>query len=179
MEKIFNIKSLISTVPNYPSPGIMFRDITTLLEHPYGMEKTSEMFLERLKSFEFDKVVGIESRGFIFGSLISEKLKKPFIPVRKKGKLPRKTISQEYQLEYGQDCLEVHSSSVNRGENFLIVDDLIATGGTAEASVSLIKKLGGHVIACCFVIGLPDLGGIEKLKEKNISIITLCNFDGK
>ncbi len=179
MEKNFDIKSLISTVPNYPSPGIMFRDITTLLEHPYGMEKTSEMFLERLKSFEFDKVVGIESRGFIFGSLISEKLNKPFIPIRKKGKLPRKTISQEYQLEYGQDCLEVHSSSVNKDENFLIVDDLIATGGTAEASISLIKKLGGHVTACCFVIGLPDLGGIEKLKEKKISIITLCNFDGK
>ncbi len=177
--KNFDIKNLISSIPDYPSPGIMFRDITSLLEHPHGIKKTSELFLEKLNNFEFDKVVGIESRGFIFGSLISEKLDKPFIPVRKKGKLPRKTISQEYQLEYGEDCLEIHSSSVKKGENFLIVDDLIATGGTADASISLIKKLEGNVVACCFVIGLPDLGGIEKLKEKKISIITLCDFNGK
>ena len=179
MEEKFDIKSHILTVPDYPAAGIMFRDITSLLEYPLGIKKTTEFFLEKLKGLDFDKVIGIESRGFIFGSLISEKLEKPFIPVRKKGKLPRKTISQEYQLEYGEDCLEIHSSSVKKGENFLIVDDLIATGGTADASISLIKKLEGNVVACCFVIGLPDLGGIEKLKEKKISIITLCDFNGK
>ena len=178
MEKNFDIKSLISTVPNYPSPGIMFRDITTLLEHPYGMEKTSEMFLERLKSHNFDKVVGIESRGFIFGSLISEKLNKPFIPIRKKGKLPRKTISQEYQLEYGQDCLEVHSSSVNKDENFLIVDDLIATGGTAEAAAKLIEMSKGKVAGYVFVINLFDLGGCDNLLKKGYKVENLIEFPG-
>jgi adenine phosphoribosyltransferase len=179
MKEIFNIKEHIVTVPDYPSPGVMFRDITSLIEHPLGMKKTIEMFLDKLEGLDFDKVAGIESRGFIFATSICEKLNKGFVPIRKKGKLPRKTISQDYQLEYGTDSLEIHISSVNKGEKFILVDDLIATGGTAVASINLINQLEGNVVSCCFVIGLPDLGGIRKLETKKINIVTLCEFDGK
>ena len=179
-EKIIQnkIKEKIRTIADYPKPGILFRDITTLLKQPEGIYDSVEIALEKLKGVKFNKVAGIDSRGFIFGSAISYAQKKGFIPIRKKNKLPSQVISQEYKLEYGTDELEIHIDAIDENDEILIVDDLIATGGTALAAVKLIRRLKGNVSACCFVVGLPDLGGVSKLEKNGVDVISICDFDG-
>ena len=172
------IKEKIRSIPDYPKPGILFRDITTLLKQPEGIYDSVELALEKLEGVKFNKVAGIDSRGFIFGAALSYAQKKGFVPIRKKNKLPGQVISEEYDLEYGTDELEIHVDAINENDQILIVDDLIATGGTAIAAVKLIKRLKGNVAACCFVVGLKDLGGISKLEKNGVSVITICHFDG-
>jgi adenine phosphoribosyltransferase len=172
------IKSRIRTIPHYPKPGIMFRDITTLLKDPVGLRLSIDAMADRYHSIPFDKVVGIESRGLIFGSALAYKLGKGFVPIRKQGKLPGDTIEESYDLEYGSACVELHLDAVGKGETVVIVDDLIATGGTAEAAARLIEQVGGKVIECCFVVDLPDLGGRQRLRDKGIASHALCAFEG-
>jgi adenine phosphoribosyltransferase len=172
------IREKIRSIPDYPKPGILFRDITTLLKQPEGVFDAVEIALQKLKDIEFNKVAGIDSRGFIFGAAISYAQKKGFVPIRKKNKLPGEVISEEYQLEYGVDEMELHVDAIEKNDQVLLVDDLIATGGTAAAAINLIKRLEGNIAACCFIVGLPDLGGISKLKKKGLSVITVCDFDG-
>lgn len=172
------IKSRIRTIPHYPKHGIMFRDITTLLKDPIGFRLTIDDFVSRYKSMDIDKVAGIESRGFIIGSAIAYQLQKGFVPIRKKGKLPAETIGHDYELEYGSDRVEIHVDAVSRGEKILLVDDLIATGGTAEASAALIEEAGGSIVECCFVIDLPDIGGRKRLEDKGYGVYALCDFEG-
>ena len=162
------IKNKIRTIPDFPKKGIMFRDITTLLADSEGMKKVMEIFYNRYKNKKIDIVAGIESRGFIIGGILADKLGVGFVPIRKKGKLPYETISEEYSLEYGTDKVEIHKDAVKPGQNVLIIDDLIATGGTAAASANLIEKLGGRVEEIAFVIELPSLNGREKLKKWNV-----------
>ena len=170
------IKSRIRTVPHWPKQGVMFRDITTLLKDPVGFKLVIDDFLKRYKENKIDIVVGIDSRGFILGGALAYLLGKGFVPVRKKGKLPHKTVSETYELEYGTDTIEIHEDAIERGDNVLIMDDLIATGGTAAASANLIEKLGGRVEEIAFVIELPSLKGREKLlKWKVFSIV---GFEG-
>ena len=173
------IKSLIRTVPHYPKKGVMFRDITTLLKDPVGLRVTINELVNRYTGVRLDKIAGVESRGFIIGSALAYQLGVGFVPVRKKGKLPAETIGQDYQLEYGTDRVEIHVDAINKGEKVLLVDDLIATGGTAEAATSLIEEAGGEIIECCFVIDLPDLGGRKRLEGKGYKVFTLCEFEGE
>lgn len=175
-KKIIN---LIRTIPNYPKDGIMFRDITTLISHPEGLDLVTQAMINQYGDKNISKVAGIEARGFIFGSALARELHTGFVPIRKKGKLPRETFSQEYQLEYGTDTLEIHTDAISSKENVLLVDDLLATGGTAEAAAQLIDKCGGRVYECCFVVNLPDLGGKQRLQKKGRSVFTLCEFRGK
>ena len=172
------IKSLIRTVPHYPKQGVMFRDITTLLKDPVGFRITINEFVHRYTSAKIDKVAAIEARGFIIGSALAFQLGVGFVPIRKKGKLPGKTIGHDYELEYGADRVEMHVDAIASGERVLVVDDLIATGGTAEAAVRLIEKMGGVVVECCFVIDLPDLGGRARLEKLKHEVFTLCAFEG-
>ncbi|MFH1790214.1 MAG: adenine phosphoribosyltransferase [bacterium] len=173
------IKNKIRTVPNWPKQGIMFRDITTLLSDASTMEKTINLFYERYKDKSVDIVVGIESRGFIFGSLLAGKLGIGFVPIRKKGKLPAETFTQEYELEYGTDAVEIHKDAIKNGNRVLLIDDLIATGGTALAACELINRLGGQIIECAFIIDLPDLKGMEKLKQRGYKTYNLVHFEGE
>jgi len=173
------IKSRIRTIPDYPKPGIMFRDITTLLKDPTGFRLSIDGLADRCEHRSFDKVVGIESRGLIFGAALAYRLGKGFVPVRKQGKLPAETIEETYALEYGTARMEIHLDAIDKGEKIVIVDDLIATGGTAEAAVSLIELLGGEVVECCFVVDLPDLGGRQRLRDKGIASHALCEFEGE
>jgi 5'-methylthioadenosine phosphorylase len=173
------IKSKIRTIPNFPHEGIMFRDITTLLQDTEGMKKVIELFYNKYKNRDIDIIAGIESRGFIIGGILAEKLNKSFVPIRKKGKLPAETISEEYQLEYGTSCIEMHKDSIKPKQKVLIVDDLLATGGTAIASCRLIEKLGGIVEGCAFIIELPELKGKGKLEELNEKVFTIVKFEGK
>lgn len=172
------IKSRIRTVPHYPKQGVMFRDITTLLLDPVGFRVTINELVNRYTGMKIDKVAGIEARGFIIGAALAYQLGVGFIPIRKKGKLPAETIGQEYALEYGTDCIEIHLDAVGKGEKILLVDDLIATGGTAEAAVKLIEKMGGKVIECVFVIDLPDLGGRKRLEKLKHKVFALSEFEG-
>jgi adenine phosphoribosyltransferase len=172
------IKSRIRTVPHYPKQGIMFRDITTLLKDPVGFRLTINELVTRYKSMKIDKVAGIESRGFIIGAALAYQLEKGFVPIRKKGKLPAETIGQDYDLEYGSDRVEIHVDAVAKGEKVLLVDDLIATGGTAEASCALLEEAGGSIVECCFVIDLPDIGGRKRLESKGYIVHALCEFEG-
>ena len=172
------IKSLIRTVPHYPKKGVMFRDITTLLKDPVGFRITINEFVHRYTAVRIDKIAGIESRGFIVGSALAFQLGVGFVPIRKKGKLPAETIGHDYKLEYGSDRIEIHVDAISEGDRVLLVDDLIATGGTAEAAVSLIEKMGGEIIECCFVIDLPDLGGRKRLEQLGQKVFTLCEFEG-
>jgi adenine phosphoribosyltransferase len=172
------IKSRIRTIPHYPKQGIMFRDITTLLKDPVGFRLTINEFVNRYTSAKIDKVAGIESRGFIIGAAVAYQLGKGFVPIRKKGKLPAETIGHDYELEYGSDRVEIHIDAISKGEKVLLVDDLIATGGTAEAATSLIEEAGGEIVECCFVIDLPDVGGRKRLEDKGYKIFTLCEFEG-
>ncbi|MBM3503093.1 MAG: adenine phosphoribosyltransferase [Alphaproteobacteria bacterium] len=173
-----SIKSRIRTIPNFPKPGIMFRDITTLLQDPVGFRLTIEGLVEPYRGVRVDKVAAIEARGFILGGAVAEKLHAGLVPVRKKGKLPAATISQEYLLEYGTDRIEIHTDSVIEGEHILLIDDLLATGGTASAAIQLLERAGGRVIGCSFVVDLPDLGGSTLLREAGRTVRALCSFDG-
>ena len=172
------IKSLIRTVPHYPKQGVMFRDITTLLKDPVGLRVTIDELARRYQDMKIDKVAGIESRGFILGAPLAYVLGKGFIPIRKKGKLPAETIGHDYELEYGTDRIEIHTDAIDKGERVLLVDDLIATGGTAEAACKLIEKIGGKIVECCFVIDLPDIGGRTRLEKHGHKVFALCEFEG-
>ena len=172
------IKSRIRTIPNYPIEGVMFRDVTTLMLDPIGFRKTIDELVQPHAGVKIDKVAGIEARGFILGGAVAHQLSVGFVPVRKKGKLPWETISKEYDLEYGTDTVEIHKDAVLPGENVLLVDDLIATGGTACAAIDLIQRAGGNVTACSFIVDLPDLGGRAKIVARDIPILTLCEFEG-
>ncbi len=172
------IKSRIRTVPNYPKPNIQFRDITTLLKDPVGFRVTIDDLVRRYKDVKIDKIAGIESRGFILGAPLAYALGKGFIPIRKKGKLPAETIGHDYELEYGTDRIEIHTDAIGKGEKILLVDDLIATGGTAEAACKLIEKMGGKIVECCFIIDLPDIGGRARLEKMGQKVFALCEFEG-
>ncbi len=175
------IKSRIRTVPNYPKKGIMFRDITTLIKDPVGFRLVIDTLVQRYiqKEYEFDAIVGIESRGFILGSAMSYALGKGFIPIRKKGKLPAEVETQEYALEYGTDRIEIHRDALEKGERVLLVDDLLATGGTALAAATLVEKLGATVVEMAFIVDLPDVGGKKKLLEKGYKVFALTEFEGE
>jgi len=172
------IKSLIRTIPHYPRQGIMFRDITTLLKDPVGLRLTIDEIAKRYKGKKISKVAGIESRGFIIGAPVAYLLGVGFVPIRKKGKLPGKTIGHDYELEYGADRIEIHTDAISKGEKILLIDDLIATGGTAEAAATLIAKMGGEVVECCFVVDLPDIGGRARLQKLGLKVHALCEFEG-
>jgi adenine phosphoribosyltransferase len=172
------IKSFIRTIPHYPKPNIMFRDITSLLKDPIGFRITINELVRRYADMEIDKVMGIEARGFIVGAPLAYALGKGFVPIRKQGKLPAETIGYDYELEYGTDRIEVHTDAITSGERVLLVDDLIATGGTAEAATKLIEKMGGKIVECCFVIDLPDVGGRKRLEKQGYSVFALCEFEG-
>ena len=172
------IKSRIRTVPHYPKPGIQFRDITTLLKDPIGFRIMVDELVRRYKDEKIDKIAGIESRGFILGAPLAYAMGKGFIPIRKKGKLPAETIGHDYELEYGTDRIEIHTDAFEKGEKILLVDDLIATGGTAEAACKLIDKMGGKIVECCFIIDLPDIGGRARLERMGQKVFALCEFEG-
>ncbi len=170
-----DIKSKIRTIPNFPKQGIMFRDITTLLKDPAGFRYVIDTFVQRYANKGIDKVVGIESRGFILAGALAHQLNVGFVPVRKPGKLPAEKNSIEYELEYGKDKLEIHTDAIKHGDIVLIVDDLIATGGTARAAIALVENSGGTVLECAFVIDLPELLGAQKLGKPSYSLVA---FDG-
>lgn len=174
-----DIKALIRTIPGYPRPGIMFRDITTLLGDAAGLSASIEALAAPYMDAGVEAVAGIEARGFILGGAVADRLGTGFVPIRKKGKLPAKTIGQDYQLEYGVDVIEMHDDAIAKDERILIVDDLIATGGTAEAAVKLIREAGGVVMGAAFVIDLPDLGGHKRLNGLGVNCTTLVDFDGE
>ncbi|SDW68751.1 adenine phosphoribosyltransferase [Nitrosomonas communis] len=172
------IKSRIRTIPHYPHEGIMFRDVTTLLKDAVGLRTTIQEIVNRYRTSNIDKVVGIESRGFIIGAPVAYALGVGFVPIRKPGKLPAETIGCDYQLEYGSDRIEIHTDAIRKGERILLVDDLIATGGTMEAAVKLIQEIGGEIIECCFVVDLPEVGGRDRLEKQGQKVFALCQFEG-
>ncbi len=173
-----DIKSLIRTIPDYPKPGVMFRDITTLLKDPAGFRLTIGELAGRYRGRRVDKVAGIESRGFIVGAPLAHQLGAGFVALRKRGKLPAETVGHDYALEYGVDRIEMHVDAIRSGEQVLLVDDLIATGGTAEAAVRLIEGAGARVVECCFVIELPELGGRKRLAGLGHPVFALVQFEG-
>jgi adenine phosphoribosyltransferase len=173
-----DLKALIRTIPDYPKKGIMFRDVTTLLGHAQGLKAAIEQMAAPYAGAHVQAVAGIEARGFILGGAIADRLGCGFVPVRKKGKLPWKTIGQEYTLEYGVDIIEMHEDAIRPGERILIVDDLIATGGTAEAAAKLVKRSRGEIVGASFIIDLPELGGIRKLSALGIKSHVLMAFEG-
>jgi adenine phosphoribosyltransferase len=174
------IKSKIRTVPDYPKKGIMFRDITTLIKDPVGFRLVIDTLTQRYiqGDIQIDLIVGIEARGFIIGGALSYTLGKGFVPIRKLGKLPAEVVRHEYELEYGRDTVEVHKDAIGTGAKILVVDDLLATGGTALAAASLVEKLGGSVSELAFVVNLPDAGGYRKLRDKGYNVFCLTDFEG-
>lgn len=170
------LKDYVRTIPNFPEEGVMFRDVTTVLQDPEGLQLAINLMQEKIQNLDFDIIVGAESRGFLFGMPIAYNLKKAFVPVRKKGKLPGETISESYNLEYGQATLEIHKDAIKTGQKVVIIDDLIATGGTLEAIIKLVERLGGEVVRICCLIDLPELGGKEKIK--NYQVDTVIAFEG-
>ena len=178
MPPVDHLKRLIRTIPDYPKPGIMFRDVTTLMRDADGFEQAIIAMAKPFESANVDAVAGIEARGFILGGAVADRLGCGFIPIRKKGKLPWKTIGQEYTLEYGVDAIEVHEDAIRPGERILIVDDLIATGGTAEAAAKLIKRSGGAIAGATFIIDLPELGGMKRLAAEGVESHVLFAFEG-
>lgn len=173
-----DLKSLVRTIPDYPKKGILFRDITTLIEHPEGFKESVERMASACRGLGITHVAGIEARGFIFGAGVAISLGVGFVPVRKSGKLPGETIGQNYALEYGVDTIEIHADVVEAGDKVLLVDDLIATGGTALAAVNLLRRTGATVDHAAFVIDLPGLHGSEKLRALNVDISALISFEG-
>jgi adenine phosphoribosyltransferase len=173
-----DLKQLIRTIPDYPKPGIMFRDVTTLFADAQGFKATIARMAEPYRTVPVDAVAGIEARGFILGGAIADRLGCGFIPIRKKGKLPWKTIGQEYTLEYGVDVIEIHEDAIKPGERILIVDDLIATGGTALAAAKLVRRSGGTIVGATFIVDLPELGGASALRDADIACHALLAFEG-
>lgn len=173
-----NLKALIRTIPDYPKPGIMFRDVTTLFRDPEGFELAIIAMARPFRTKHIDAVAGIEARGFILGGAIADRLGCGFIPIRKQGKLPGKTIGQDYTLEYGVDAIEIHEDAIESGQRILIVDDLIATGGTAEAAIKLVRQTGGEIVGAAFVIDLPEIGGKAKLEAHGVECHVLVEFEG-
>ncbi len=172
-----SIKSKIRMVPHWPKKGIMFRDVTTLIKDPEGLRETIDLLYNRYKDKKIDYIIGIESRGFIFGAPLAYLLKCGFVPIRKPGKLPAEVVSEEYILEYGTDKIEIHKDAITKGDRIVIVDDLLATGGTINAARNLVKKLGGDIVECTFVIELPELKGREKIQGENI--YSIVAFEGE
>ena len=174
----YDLKAAIRSIPDYPKPGIMFRDITTLLGDARAFRRAVDELARPWAGSKIDKVAGVEARGFILGGAVAHQVSAGFIPIRKKGKLPHKRVSIAYSLEYGLDEMEMHEDAVVAGERVILVDDLIATGGTAEGAVKLLRQVGGQVIAACFVIDLPELGGAEKIRQLGVPVRTLISFEG-
>ncbi|MDA8621025.1 adenine phosphoribosyltransferase [Psychrosphaera sp.] len=173
------IKNSIKTIPDYPKAGIQFRDVTSLMQSPEAFAETINAFYQQYKDAGITAIVGTEARGFIFGAPLAYKMNVAFIPVRKPGKLPREVISQDYQLEYGEDILELHTDALSANDKVLMVDDLLATGGTIEATTKLIRKLGATVNDACFVVNLPDIGGEKRLSALGINSYSLTEFEGE
>jgi adenine phosphoribosyltransferase len=173
-----DFSTVIRTIPDYPKKGIMFRDITTLLGNPRAFRRAVDELVQPYAGLRIDKVAGIEARGFILGGAVAHQLSVGFVPVRKKGKLPHSVIGEDYDLEYGKDRVEIHSDAVKKGDAVLVVDDLIATGGTCFAAVKLLERAGAKVVACAFVIDLPDLGGADKIRALGMDVTTLVSFGG-
>src|ERR1043166_7114117 len=170
--------STIRSIPDYPKAGIIFRDITTLLGNPRAFRAAVDALVQPYAGVRIDKVAGIEARGFILGGAVAHQLSRGFIPVRKKGKLPHTVIGEDYDLEYGKDRVEIHSDAVSSGDHVILVDDLIATGGTAFAAIKLLERAGATVVGCCFVIDLPELGGADKIRALGKDVTTLVAFEG-
>ena len=173
-----DLRAAIRSIPDYPKPGIIFRDITTLLGNARAFRRTVDEMVQPWAGMKIDKVAGIEARGFILGGAVAHQVSAGFIPIRKKGKLPFKRVTIGYSLEYGLDEMEIHEDAVIKGERVILVDDLIATGGTAEGAVKLLRQLGAEVLAACFVIDLPELGGADKLRKLDVPVRTLITFEG-
>ncbi len=173
-----DLKACVRTIPDYPKPGIMFRDITTLLGDARSFRRVVDELVQPWAGAKIDKVAGIEARGFIIGGAVAHQASAGFVPIRKKGKLPHTTVSMAYSLEYGLDHMEMHADAVHPGERVILVDDLIATGGTAEGAVKLLRQIGADVVAACFIIDLPDLGGAAKLRAMDVPVRTLMEFGG-
>lgn len=172
------VKDYIRTIVDFPHKGIMFRDVTTLFSDPRGFRMCIDQMLHPYAGEPIDKIVGLEARGFILGGAIAHQLGAGFVPIRKQGKLPGKTLSQDYKLEYGEAIVEIHDDAISAGERILIVDDLLATGGTAEAGIKLVERLGGDIVGCAFIVDLPELGGRAKLETMGMDVHALCNFEG-
>jgi len=172
------LRASIRTIPDYPKPGILFRDITTLLGQPRAFRRAVDGLVHPYAGLQVSKVAGIEARGFILGGAMAHQLSAGFVPIRKKGKLPHETVRVAYSLEYGLDEMEMHKDAVAEGESVILVDDLIATGGTAEGAVKLLRQMGANIVAACFVIDLPDLGGRKKLEELGVQVRTLISYEG-
>jgi adenine phosphoribosyltransferase len=173
-----DLKAAIRTIPDYPKPGIMFRDITTLLGNPRAFRRAIDELVQPWAGSKIDKIAGMEARGFIIGGAVAHQLSAGFIPIRKKGKLPHKSVRIAYSLEYGIDEMEMHEDAVTKGERVIMVDDLIATGGTAEGAVKLLRQMGADVVAACFMVDLPELGGADKLRKMAVPVRTLMTFEG-
>jgi adenine phosphoribosyltransferase len=174
----FDLRSSIRSIPDYPKPGIMLRDITTLLGNARAFRRAVDELVQPWAGMKIDKVAGMEARGFILGGAVAHQVSAGFIPIRKKGKLPHKRVSIAYSLEYGLDEMEMHEDAVTKGEKVILVDDLIATGGTAEGAVKLLKQQGADVLAACFIIDLPELGGADKIRKLGVPVRTLISFEG-
>ena len=174
----FDLRNSIRTIPDYPKPGIMFRDITTLLGNARAFRRAVDELVQPWAGMKIDKVAGIEARGFILGGAVAHQVSAGFVPIRKKGKLPYKRVTIGYSLEYGIDEMEMHEDAVEKGDRVVLVDDLIATGGTAEGAVKLLRQMGAEVMAACFIIDLPDLGGADKLRKLDVPVRTLISFEG-
>ena len=172
-----DLKETIRSIPDWPIKGVIFRDLTTLMQNPQAFKESCDILYERYKDMDIDKIVGIDARGFVFGAVLAYKLGIGFVPVRKKGKLPWKTSQETYSLEYGEDTLEIHEDAVEKGEKVVIVDDLIATGGTVGATVKLVKKLGAQIIECAFIVELPELNGRDQIQDCKVFSIT--QFEGE
>jgi adenine phosphoribosyltransferase len=172
------IRSRIRTIPDYPKPGIQFRDITTLLQDAEGFRLAVGQIVDAWKGVRVDKVAGIEARGFILGGAVAYQLEAGFVPLRKQGKLPGETIGQDYELEYGRDRIEIHTDAISEGDRVLLLDDLIATGGTALAAIDVLEKVAARIVGCAAVIDLPDLGGSERIRARGLAVHSLCEFAG-
>ena len=178
MNMDYDLKAIVRTIPDYPKPGILFRDITTLLGNARAFRRAVDEMVQPWAGMKIDKVAGMEARGFILGGAVAHQVSAGFIPIRKKGKLPHKRVSIAYSLEYGLDEMEMHEDAVANGEKVILVDDLIATGGTAEGAVKLLKQQGADVLAACFIIDLPELGGADKIRKLGVPVRTLISFEG-